>query len=299
MTLAMRTCPSDSTQFTIGRLLEAGAVYLCRHQIETDEARNLAEILISEALHFTAPRLLLEQHRVVEEECVIRLRTQFQRLASGEPIQYIVGRWPFHDISLRTDARALIPRPETEVLVERILKSEVWQCAKHIADIGTGTGAIILALAHAARGTDKTFTAVDISPDALSLARENAQALGLEKCVTFIEGDGAGGLAPCSCDILVSNPPYIATAVVDELPQHILGHEPRLALDGGADGLDILRQIILDGTQVLRPAGRIFFEIGDEQGLAMQRLLERAGFSDVVIAKDYAGHDRYAEGSLL
>jgi release factor glutamine methyltransferase len=117
--------------------------------------------------------------------------------------------------------------------------------------------------------------------------------------VTFVHGNGAGVLPACSCDILVSNPPYIATAEVNQLPPHILEHEPRMALDGGADGLDILRQIILDGTQVLKPAGRLFFEIGDEQGLAMQRLLERAGYADVVVARDFAGHHRYAEGSLL
>lgn len=299
MISVMRICPSDADVFTIGRLLEAGAVYLCRHGIDADEAQNLAEILLSEAMQFTGPRLRLEVNRQVDLETVETLRAQFRRLANGEPIQYILGQWPFHEIVLRTDARALIPRPETEVLVERILQSEVWARAKQIADIGTGTGAIILALANAARGTDRRFTAVDISPEALSLARENARDLGLEDVVTFVEGDGAGVLPPCSCDILVSNPPYIASEVVDGLPKHILAHEPRLALDGGADGLDILRQIVLDGTLVLRPRGRIFFEMGDEQGLAMQRLLERAGYSEVLIGKDYAGHDRYAEGMLL
>jgi release factor glutamine methyltransferase len=295
----MTTCPSNAGEFTVGRLLEAGAVYLCRHGIEADEAQNLAEILLSEALQFTTPRLQIERNREVEAPLVAQLREQFRRLASGEPIQYILGQWPFHEIMLRTDARALIPRPETEVLVERVLKSEVWSHATRIADIGTGTGAIILSLANAARGTDKRFTAVDLSPDALSLARENAQALGLEDVVTFVEGNGASVLEPGAYDIIVSNPPYIASRVVDGLPKLILDHEPRLALDGGEDGLDILRQIVLDGTQALRSKGRIFFEMGDEQGLAMQRILERAGYSDVVIAKDYAGHDRYAEGSLL
>lgn len=295
----MRTCPSDADAFTVGRLLEAGAVYLCRHGISAAEARNLTDILLSEALCFNTPRLMLERDRVVAEDLVERLRAQFRRLAHGEPIQYILGSWPFHEITLRTDARALIPRPETEALVERILRSECWARAEHIVDVGTGTGAIILALAHAARGTSRRFTAIDLSPDALSLARENAEQLGLTSAVTFVEGNGAGALGSQVCDILVSNPPYIASAVVDGLPGHILNHEPRLALDGGEDGLDILRQIILDGTQVLRPNGRIFFEIGDEQGLAMHRLLERAGYSDVRISRDFAGHDRYAEGSLL
>lgn len=283
----------------MGRLLNAGADYLCRHGIERDEAESLSTILLTEVLGMSRTRLRLNAHNSVSQEKVSLLRGQFKRLAQGEPIQYLLGEWQFHNITLKTDARALIPRPETEALVERILRSNHWQHAQHIADIGTGTGAIILALAHAARGSSKRFTAVDLSEDALTLARENAQRLGLEKQVTFIHGNGAGVLPARSCDLLVSNPPYIATAEVDRLPPLILSHEPRMALDGGADGLDILRQIILDGTQVLRPSGKIYFEMGDDQGLAMLRLLERAGYSEVVITKDFAGHDRYAEGVLL
>lgn len=142
------------------------------------------------------------------------------------------------------------------------------------------------------------FTAVDLSPEALSLARENAEALGLGGHVRFVLGNGCSALAPGSMDIIVSNPPYIAAGEVDALPSLIRAHEPRMALDGGPDGLDILRQIVLDATQALRPGGRLFLEIGDDQGLALRRLLDRAGYTDVVIAKDFAGHDRYAEGTL-
>ncbi len=287
--------------FTIGRLLKQGAAYLRRHAIPEGEVVTQAEILLSEAIGLKGPRLHLEAERVVDETTVAVLRKNFLRLAQGEPIQYVVGHWPFHDIELKTDARALIPRPETEELVERILRSPQWQTAEHVVDIGTGTGAIILALAAArekvAPGMTR-FTAIDLSEDALSLARENAEALGLSSRVTFCLGDGARSLAPNSCDIIVSNPPYITTADVDALPPLILDHEPRLALDGGADGLDILKQILLDATQALRSGGRLFFEIGDEQGLSMRRLLDRAGYTEVVIAKDFAGHDRYAEGSL-
>ncbi len=272
-----------------------------RHAIESQEAQTQTEILLSEALGFKGPRLQLEADRTIDEATVAHLRTQFQRLARGEPIQYVLGRWPFHEIELKTDARALIPRPETEELVERILRSKQWTTATHVVDIGTGTGAIILALAAAREKTAPgmtRFTAIDLSKDALSLARENAEALGLAHRVEFRLANGAGSLAPNSCDIIVSNPPYIPTAVVDALPALILEHEPRLALDGGNDGLDILRQILLDATQALRPGGRLFFEIGDEQGLSMRRLLDRAGYTEVTIAKDFAGHDRYAEGSL-
>ena len=298
------TCPSNPTEetFTVGRLLTAGAAYLSRHGISPEEAQTQAEILLSELLHLSAPGLTLQRDRVLPEADVATLRGQFQRLAHGEPIQYLIGHWPFHDIELKVDPRALIPRPETEELVERILHSPQWPTARAVADIGTGTGAILLSLAHARRKRPDlppcTFTAIDLSPDALSLAKENAAALGLSDAVTFLQGDGLAPLEPASQDILVSNPPYIATKVVDALPSLILDHEPRLALDGGPDGLDILRGLILNATQVLRPNGRLFMEIGDEQGLSMQRLLDRAGYTQVTIAKDFAGHDRYAEGTL-
>lgn len=296
----MTTCPSDRPALTVGQALSAGAAYLVRHGIAAQEAQTQAEILVEEALGIRAPGLALRRNEPVDEAVVARLRRDFCRLAAGEPVQYVVGHWPFHAIELKTDRRALIPRPETEELIERILRSRQWREARAVADIGTGTGAIALALAAAARreGRAVAVTAVDLSPEALSLARENAQALGLAGAVDFVEGNGASGLAPGAFDLIASNPPYIASAEVDALPALIKDHEPRLALDGGADGLDILRQLVLDAALALRPGGRLFLEIGDDQGLSLRRLLECAGYTRVVVARDFAGHDRYAEGEL-
>lgn len=295
----MTTCPSNPSAHKVTQLLEGGAAYLCRHKISPEEAQTQAEILVSEVLRIPPGRLLLEQQRIATVDEVEALRAAFLRLAKGEPIQYVIGEWPFHNITLKTDPRALIPRPETEQLVERILHAEVWQRATHIVDIGTGTGAIILALAAADKHCTKQFHAVDISPEALSLAKENATRLNLSKRVTFELADGASTLPQRAFDILVSNPPYISTKETDALPPLILDHEPRTALDGGEDGLDVLRQIILDGTQILRPGGAIFLEIGDDQGLSVQRLLDCAGYSQSQIHKDFAHHDRYAEATIL
>ena len=296
----MTTCPSDRPALTVGQALSAGAAYLVRHGIAAQEAQTQAEILVEEALGIRAPGLALRRNEPVDEAAVARLRRDFCRLAAGDPVQYVVGHWPFHAIELKTDRRALIPRPETEELVERILRSRQWREARAVADIGTGTGAIALALAAAAQreGRAVAVTAVDLSPEALSLARENAQALGLAGAVDFVEGNGASQLAPGAFDLIASNPPYIASAEVDALPALIKDHEPRLALDGGADGLDILRQLVLDAALALRPGGRLFLEIGDDQGLSLRRLLECAGYTQVVVARDFAGHDRYAEGEL-
>lgn len=298
----MTTCPSEAPADSLARLLSKGAAYLCRHGVSADEAQTQAEILFSEGLGFSRADLLLRQQIRLSPERLAPLRKTFQRVAAGEPIQYVVGHWPFHDIELKVDARALIPRPETEELVERVLRHPLWARAQTLADIGTGTGAIVLALAAARRrrGIGPTrFIAVDLSADALALAQENAAALGLADAVAFRLGNGAAALLPDRCDILVSNPPYIASAAVDALPPLIREHEPRLALDGGEDGLIMIRQLLLDATQVLNPGGRLFLEVGDEQGLSMRRLLDYAGYAQVVIARDFAGHDRFAEGSLL
>jgi len=235
---------------------------------------------------------------VPEERLVDALRRGLQRVAKGDPVQYVLGQWDFRKLTLKVDRRALIPRPETEQLVELVLRSpRVRQSDRPlVVDVGTGTGCIILSLASELR--DGVFVGVDVSPEAISLARENAVLTGLDRRVLFAECDGCGEFDPASVDVLVSNPPYIPTKVVDGLAPHIRDHEPRLALDGGADGLDVYRALLLDAVMVLKPGGALFLEIGDEQGAALREMLEEYGFSDVEISRDYAGKDRFATGVL-
>ena len=292
--------PASAAALTLGTLISRGAAYLARHGVSSSEASTQAEILAEEATGFTRGKLLLHQADIPDTAVVDRLREMLVRVAKGEPLQYVVGHWPFCGAELKVAPCALIPRPETEGLVERILRHPVWRTARFAADIGTGTGAIAIALALAAKAEHRPVEihAIDLSPEALNLARNNAVDNGVKDLVFCDEGNGASGLAQGRYDFIVSNPPYIASADVDALPPLIRDREPRLALDGGPDGLDVLRQIILDATQALRPGGRLFLEIGEDQGLSVRRLLERAGYGDVVIARDLAGHDRYAEGSL-
>ena len=292
--------PASAAALTLGTLISRGAAYLARHGVSSSEAPTQAEILAEEATGFTRGKLLLHQADIPDTAVVDRLREMLVRVAKGEPLQYVVGHWPFCGAELKVAPCALIPRPETEGLVERILRHPVWRTARFAADIGTGTGAIAIALALAAKAEHRPVEihAIDLSPEALNLARNNAVDNGVKDLVFCDEGNGASGLAQGRYDFIVSNPPYIASADVDALPPLIRDREPRLALDGGPDGLDVLRQIILDATQALRPGGRLFLEIGEDQGLSVRRLLERAGYGDVVIARDLAGHDRYAEGSL-
>ena len=283
-------------QKKLGELVALGDAFLAKQKIP--DSRVMCELLAARL--FKCGRLELYRYldAVPEERLVDALRRGLQRVAKGEPVQYVLGQWDFRKLTLKVDRRALIPRPETELLVDLVLKSpQVKKGAKPlVVDVGTGTGCIILSLAKELR--DGVFVGLDISPEALSLAKENAALTGLDGRVLFAESDGCGEFDPASVDVLVSNPPYIPSHVVDGLDPHIREHEPRLALDGGPDGLDVYRALLLDAVMVLKPGGGLFFEIGDEQGTAMRDMLDEYGFAEVAIIQDYAGRDRFATGTL-
>ena len=223
------------------------------------------------------------------------------RLAKGEPVQYVLGEWDFRTLTLNCDRRALIPRPETEELVERVLGHLKANYANNgktpfVVDVGTGSGCIILSLAKEfKRGV---FLGTDISAEAISLARENAERCGLVDSVKFAVSDGLDEFDPESVDVIVSNPPYITTADCENLDPRVRDFEPRSALDGGVSGLDFYERFIGDAMNVLKPGGALFFETGEGQGEALREMFEAYGFIDVRIEKDYAHHDRYASGRL-
>jgi release factor glutamine methyltransferase len=279
----------------LSELIALGDAFLAQRKIPN--SRVVSELLAGRL--FKCGRLELYRHAdtVPDTRIVDALRRGLQRVAKGEPVQYVLGQWDFRKLTLKVDRRALIPRPETEQLVDLVLKSaQVKRVAKPlVVDVGTGTGCIILSLASELR--DGLFVGLDISPEALSLAKENAVLTGLEGRVMFAESDGCGEFDPASVDVLVSNPPYISSHVVDGLEAHIREYEPRLALDGGPDGLNVYRAFLLDAVMVLKPGGGVFFEIGDEQGAVMREMLEEYGFTEVSISKDYSGKDRYAVGT--
>ncbi|HRR33761.1 MAG TPA: peptide chain release factor N(5)-glutamine methyltransferase [Kiritimatiellia bacterium] len=286
----------SETPKTLRELIVLGDAYLRKHGVS--DARTVCEWLAARL--FNCGRLELYRHldAVPQARIVDALRRGLKRVADGEPVQYVLGRWDFRDLTLKVDRRALIPRPETEQLVDLVLASrQISRSPKPlVVDVGTGSGCIILSLAHALN--QGVFVGLDVSAAALSLARENAVLTGLAERVLFAESDGCGEFDPGSVDVLVSNPPYIPSQTVDRLERHIRDHEPRLALDGGPDGLRVYRAMLLDAVMVLKSGGGVFFEIGDDQGPALRTLLEEYGFSEVAIHKDYAGHDRFATGVL-
>ena len=261
-----------------------------------------AELLSARLLKCGRGFLAPHMDKTVPEAHLDAMRRAMMRLVKGEPLQYVLGEWDFRTLTLKCDRRALIPRPETEELVERALGhlKAVYggddAPAPFVVDVGTGSGCIILSIAKEfGKGV---FLGTDISAEAVSLARENAALCGMESSVKFAVADGLDEFDPESVDVIVSNPPYITTADCEGLDPRVKDHEPRSALDGGVSGLDFYERFVGDAMNVLKPGGALFFEIGDGQGAALREMFEAYGFSDVKIEQDFAGHDRYASGRL-
>ena len=266
------------------------------------DARVASELLAARLLHCGRGLLAGELGKEVPEKCVEAMRRGMARLVKGEPVQYVLGEWDFRTLTLKCDRRALIPRPETEELVTRVLgylNTETQSHREHVVvDVGTGTGAIVLSLAKECSGTN-LFLGTDVSEDAIALAKENAERCGLADKVKFAVADGLDDFDEPQCvDVIVSNPPYIESAVCETLDPRVKDFEPRLALDGGASGLDFYDRYLSDAVNLLKPGGAVFFEIGENQGEAVRQLMFDCGFDEIKIEKDYAGHDRYASAIL-
>ena len=244
--------------------------------------------------------LRLREGEIPPQPVVEALRRGWKRLADGEPVQHIVGRWEFHGHPMKTDRRALIPRLETERLVDLVLADEgLWKLpSPRILDIGTGSGCIALALA--LERPQGRYIATDISPEALELARENASLNHVES-IRFVEtGDLSDILDPGTIDAIVSNPPYIPSATVDALDRSVRDFEPRVALDGGPDGMAVISSIAEEATMVLADGGRLFLELDAESGQApkVSSLLASLGFESISTHRDYAGRDRFVTARL-
>ena len=265
------------------------------------DAPTASELMAARLLGCSRGFLVSHLGKEVSERHLEALRRGMRRLAAGEPLQYVLGEWDFRTLTLSCDSRALIPRPETEELVARVLKwlkENPSDSERIIIDVGTGTGAIILSLAAEYKG-NAAFIGSDISEGAIALAKANAVRTGLSGRVKFVVMDGLDDFDEPECvDVIVSNPPYIERAVCETLDPRVKDFEPRLALDGGESGLDFYDRYLADALNILRPGGAVFFEIGENQGEALRELLENYGFSDIKIEKDFAGHDRYASGVL-
>jgi release factor glutamine methyltransferase len=259
---------------------------------EVDEPRLAAEVVLAHVLDVTRTQLIARTDEPLTPEQLARAQRDLDRLVNGEPLAYVVGHKEFYDIDLLTDARALIPRPETECLIEHALKTFADHPSPLIADVGTGCGAIAVTLAkHLPRAK---VIATDLSPDALALARENAQRISVADRIEFRVGSLLEPITE-SIDLLAANLPYIDNKDWPYLAKTIRGHEPKMAFVGGPDGLDLVRGLLRAAPRVTHLDSVILLEIGAYQGDTVTEIA-RQYFprAYVEIKPDYAGLDRLA-----
>ena len=253
-----------------------------------------ARLLVEAAADATRADIIGDPYRVLSTDQMQTLETYVSRRERREPVSHILGRKGFWKIMLSVNSHVLTPRPDTEVIVDMILKAIPEAQSFSILDLGVGSGAILLSIL-AERPGGKGL-GVDVSEDALAVARENAANLGLVGKIALLRGDWTTGLGDSGFDVVVSNPPYIASAVIETLEPEVRVHEPRLALDGGADGLDAYRILAPEILRVLKPGGIFAVEIGFDQKEAVEALFRSAGAQDINTVLDLANHDRVVMG---
>ena len=288
------------------------APYFEKHGVESP--RLTIELLLAHLLNKKRLDLYLEFERELDEPTLEKLRAMVKRRVAGEPLQYITGEAEFCGLRFSVDSRVLIPRPETELLVEVVLarlKSEVKRQKTDVTaepvkssscfiphpsslillDVGTGSGCIAVTLAKRLPGAE--IIAIDASAEALEVARSNAKRHEVEKNARFLQGDLLGNLSDSlPVDAVVSNPPYIAKGELATLPKEVRDFEPVRALTAGEDGLEVIRRLVMDARRVLTPSGFVALEIGAGQRAAVEALFVKAGFTIEKIVKDLQGHER-------
>jgi release factor glutamine methyltransferase len=265
-----------------------------------DNAGQEARWIAEQAGGFGAAELVLALDRPVTERCGTHFHRMLERRLAGEPLQYVLGRWGFRSLDLYVDRRVLIPRPETEALAGAALAECERLDARLAVDLGTGSGAIALALAVERVGLE--VWATDASADALAVARANLAGLGRAATrVRLAEGSWFAALPDDlrgRIDVVVSNPPYVRAAEMDELPDEVRGWEPEVALASGPEGLDDIELIVAEAPSWLRRPGALLLEIDPRQAEPVQRLARRAGFSSVTVWPDLTGRDRIVQARL-
>lgn len=257
-----------------------------------DDPRLTSEILLGHVLGLTRLQLYMDLDRPLSKDELAGYRGLIQRRVGGEPTQYIVGFREFYGRRFAVDQRVLIPRSETELLVEAVLRVVTKVSPADVLDLCTGSGCIAVTIA--AERPQARVWASDLMSAALEVARLNAQAHQVTERLSFLQGDLLHAVpVGLAFDVLVSNPPYVKSSEIATLQPEVQ-REPREALDGGPDGIGLIAGIVHDARPFLKPGGLLAMEIGEDEGTAVRDLLMSAGYGEVRIEKDLAGHERLA-----
>lgn len=255
-----------------------------------------SEILLGFVLKMDALALKINKDRLIDKKDSQRAYDLCKRRSSGEPVAYITGTKEFMSLEFDVNPHVLIPRPDTEILVEYMIE-KYHGLSLSILDLCTGSGAICCSLAHYM--PDARVCATDISAGALRVAKKNAKKLGMEERIVFMKKDALSDYDfPQLFDVVVSNPPYIETSTISTLMTDVSEYEPTLALDGGDDGLIFYRSIVNNISGILKKGGELIFEIGFNQGQELLKLMN-GKFSNLKVSKDLSGNDRMVTGQLI
>jgi release factor glutamine methyltransferase len=277
---------------TVLEIIQKSTEYLSRKGVESPRLQS--ESILAHVLALPRMQLYLNFERKLSDDQVATCRELVQRRGSREPLQHLVGTVSFCGLEIRVGRQALIPRPETEQLAEHAesLLPSGGTSNPTLLDFGTGSGCIAIALA--TRCPHARVSALDVSTEALTLARTNAELHKVLNRIDFLEGNGFSALPPdAHFDLIVSNPPYIPSAEIDTLEMEVKDFDPRLALDGGIDGLDFYRMLATEAAGHLNPRGAMVLEFGDGQARLIADLLRRQNWIVDPPRSDYSGRDRF------
>lgn len=278
----------------------AAAAPETEQEAKAAEAAEICRLLLAFVLHIPVQQVRLRQEQELTPTEAEKFTALCQQIKAGNPVQYVIGEQEFMSLPFAVGEGVLIPRWETELLVEKALTLLPKERPVRLADICTGSGAIGVSLCHCLPLA--YCFAVDISPEALQYARENSRKNKVDARMTFLQGDLLGPIGElwqwegvCQLDMILSNPPYVTAEEMAALPQHVRC-EPSLALYGGADGLDFYRRLAAESLDFLVEGGWLCVECGYTQGMAVKELWERHGLQAVEVCQDYSGKDRIVIG---